>query len=77
MRKLVKRNIDDRFAANVLLWIGNISCLPVMNSPKPLPHKFPIRTAYVNFGHPSLPIYQTSRYFAMDLTLKIEILHAP
>jgi len=32
---------------------------------KPLP--FPIWTAYVNFGHPSLPIYQNSRYFAMDL----------
>jgi len=30
--------------------IGSISCLPVMNSPQPLPQKLPIRTDYVNFG---------------------------
>jgi hypothetical protein len=57
--------------------IVGISCLPVMNSPRPLPHKLPIRTAYVNFGHPSLPIYRNPCYFTMDLRLKIEILHTP
>ncbi len=48
---------------------------PLATEWKPLP--FPIRTAYVNFGHPSLPIYQNLRYFTMDLRLKIEVLHTP
>lgn len=33
-----------------------------MNSPKP-PHNFPIRTGYVNFRHPSVPIYRNPCYF--------------
>jgi hypothetical protein len=57
--------------------IGGISCLPVMNSPKPMPHKLLIRTGYVNFGHPSLPIYRNPCYFTPDLRPKIEILHTP
>jgi hypothetical protein len=48
-----------------------------MNSRKPMPHKLPIRTGYVNFGHTSLPIYRNLRYFTMDLRLRIEILHTP
>jgi serine/threonine protein kinase len=36
-----------------------------------------IRTDYINFGHPSLPIYRNPGYFTMDLRLKIEILHTP
>jgi hypothetical protein len=57
--------------------IGNISCMPVMNSPKPLPYKLPIRTDYVNFGYPSFPIYGNLCYFTPDLRLKIKILHTP
>jgi hypothetical protein len=30
--------------------IGNISCLPVMKSPKSPAHKLPIIMSYVNFG---------------------------
>ena len=56
--------------------IGSISCLPVMNS-KQLPQKFPIMTAYVNFGHPSLSNYRNPFYFTLDLKLKIEIMHTP
>jgi hypothetical protein len=41
------------------------------------PHTLPIRSDYVNFGHPSLPIYRNPCYFTMDLRLKVEILHTP
>jgi hypothetical protein len=51
---IVSHDIPEKFQKR----IGSISCLPVMNSPKPPPHKLPIRTGYVNFGHPSLPIYR-------------------
>jgi hypothetical protein len=46
-----------------------------MNPPIQQPHTFPIRTGYVNFGHPSLPIYQNLRYFTLDLRLRIESLY--
>ena len=48
-----------------------------MNPPIQQHHKLLIRTGYVNFGHPSLPIYRNVRYFTLDLRLKIEILHTP
>jgi len=41
------------------------------------PHTLPIRSDYVNFGHPSLPIYRNPCYFTMDLRLKVDILHTP
>jgi hypothetical protein len=36
-----------------------------------------LRTGYVDFGHPSLPIYRYLRYFTLDLRLRLEILHTP
>jgi hypothetical protein len=35
------------------------------------------RMHYVNFGHPSVPIYRNLRYSTPDLRLKIEVLHTP
>jgi len=48
-----------------------------MNSPKQLPNKLPIWTDYVNFGPPSLPIYQYLRYFTLNLRFKIKMLRTP
>ena len=47
-----------------------ISCQPHAQAGIP-------KRSYVNFGHPSLPIYRNPCYFTMDLRLKIEILHTP
>ena len=43
--------------------IGSISCLPVMNSPDPSPHKLRIRPAYVNFGPPRLADFRNPCLF--------------
>ena len=59
------------------LGIGSISCRPVMNSPKPPPHKIPIRTFYVNSPNPSLPVYRNPCYFTMDLRTQTKRLRTP
>jgi hypothetical protein len=52
------------------MWIGS-------TRQRPPRQRLCSRTGYVNFEHPSLPIYRNLRYFTLDLRLKIEILHTP